>query len=179
MPVKYRKLPAFSPQDIDRFWPKAQCSTPDECWPWQGRHYRAGYGKFTKRKVEYAAHRVAYFLSYGIDPGESLVCHACDNPACVNGRHLFLGSHAVNAVDMIRKGRSATGDKNGMRTHPERTSPGERNGAAKLTADIVREIRRRYDSKEASQYTLARDYHVWQMTVSRIVRRVSWKHIID
>lgn len=181
MPVRYRKLPALSSQDIQRFWSKVAVGNADDCWPWiPRRHMSSGYAKFTKCKVDYGAHRIAYMVQKGSDPAEHLVCHSCDNRICVNGKHLFLGSHQINADDMINKHRSATGDRNGMRTHPERTSPGEKNGYAKLTDVEVREICRAYDAGEADQYKLADRFHVWQMTISRIVRRVSRKsaHIV-
>jgi hypothetical protein len=176
MPVKYRILPVLTPQDITRFWSKVLKLSPDECWLWlPKRRMSSGYGKFTKRKVDYGAHRIAYFVQHGLDPSHELVCHSCDNKLCVNGAHLFLGSHQVNADDMKRKARSASGDRNGMRTHPERTSSGEKNGYAKLTNAEVREICRAYDAGEADQYQLAERFNVWQMTISRIVRRVSRK----
>lgn len=180
MPVKYRKLPDLTPQDIDRFWSKIDMSPGlgphGDCWLWKSRVvYRGGYGKYLKRKIAYGAHRIGYLLGHGTDPGESLVCHRCDTKLCVRREHLFLGTHQANANDMKQKGRSATGDKNGMRRHPESTSPGEKNGYAKLTDAEVREICRAYDAGEADQYELAERFHVWQMTISRIVRRISRK----
>lgn len=186
MPVKYCSLPKLSPQDIERFWARVD-KTPGqgpkgECWTWDvKRRYRNGYGKFIKRKVAYGAHRISYMIENGEDPGEFCVCHECDFKPCVRGSHLFRGTHATNSADMKRKGRSAIGDKNGMRTHPHRTSPGEKNGFAKLTDAQVREICRMYDAGEADQYKLAARFGVWQMTISRIVRRVSRQtaHVIS
>jgi predicted DNA-binding protein (UPF0251 family) len=181
MTIKYRALPALGAEDIKRFWSKVDRSPGQgpqgECWLWISRAiYRSsGYGKFLKCKVSYGAHRIAYMIQYGVDPGEILVCHRCDVRLCMRADHLFKGTSQANADDMKAKGRSAKGDRNGMRKHPERTSPGEKNGYAKLTDLEVREICRAYDAGEANQYQLARRYQVWQMTISRIVRRASRK----
>jgi hypothetical protein len=178
MPVHYRSLPTLSPEDIERFWSrvdKAPGHGPKgDCWVWDvGARFKTGYGKFMKRKVAYGAHRIGFMIATGTDPGKQCVCHECDFKPCIRGSHLFRGTHAANAADMKSKGRSATGDKNGMRTHPHRTSPGEKNGYAKLTDAQVREICRAYDANEMDQYELADKFGVWQMTISRIVRRVS------
>ncbi len=52
----------------------------------------------------------------------------------------------------------------------------ERNGNARITADEVREMRRRNSDGER-QAALAKDYPITQVTVSNIVLRKTWKHI--
>ena len=55
---------------------------------------------------------------------------------------------------------------------------GERNRRALLTADEVREIRRRYDAKEKLD-SIARDFPVCKGVVSRIGRRQAWRKVKD
>jgi hypothetical protein len=62
------------------------------------------------------AHREAYRLTYGEIPAGLLICHHCDNRACVRPDHLFLGTYKDNAQDMVRKGRD-TGAQYIGRTH--------------------------------------------------------------
>ncbi len=54
-------------------------------------------------------------------------------------------------------------------------SGGERNGMAKLTWEIVREIRRAYAAKEANQVQLGRKYGVSDAHICGIVSGRFWK----
>jgi len=128
------------------------------CWEWTAYKDANGYGAISfsgKRKL---AHRVMYELRYGLIPAGACVCHSCDNPACVNPDHLFLGSHAENMADMASKGRAPKGE-----THV----------AAKLTEADVLAIR----ADTGTQQEIAAKYGIGKSQVSRIRLGQTWKHV--
>ena len=84
------------------------------CTEWTKHRVKDGYGgvkRLTPHGMIYLAHRLAWYEAYGPIPKGLFVLHICDNPPCVNVKHLFLGTHADNMADRKSKGRTARGDK--------------------------------------------------------------------
>lgn len=76
-----------------------------ECIEFSGLKDSHGYGKKFKNGKHWKAHRLAWVQVNGHIPAGMKVLHRCDNPACVNVEHLFLGSNKDNSQDMVAKGR--------------------------------------------------------------------------
>lgn len=79
------------------------------CIVWTGTKSH-GYGVlnlYLGKNKNYLAHRLAYELANGPILDKSFVLHSCDNPQCVNPKHLFLGSQKDNMLDKQCKHRAA------------------------------------------------------------------------
>ena len=158
----------------EQFWTKTDRS--GDCWNWTGRLDRSGYGNLEVNGKRARAHRYSWELCFGPIPGGLLVCHRCDNRRCVNPAHLFLGTPKDNIRDAARKGRMASGHRNGAYTRPDCLPRGERVGGARLTEDQVRTIRA-LASGGATTTGLARRFGVGETTVRHVVLRETWAHV--
>lgn len=152
------------PTLADRFWAKVDKRGPDECWLWTAAVNQHGYGvmrpqgKRTGPTVK--AHRVSLMLA-GVDIEGRYVLHSCDNPPCVNPRHLSAGDHQQNVADMMRR---------------QRQQKGSRNGQAKLTERQVAEIRQRAAQGERRRL-LADEFKVSETTIYRLANGEGWRHV--
>ena len=192
----------------ERFWDKVEKSTnSDGCWIWQSAKTRRGYGRFWyKRRYIVATHAALLFGKNVIVPNNMMVCHHCDNPECVNPDHLFIGTHYDNMQDCKRKGRTALGDKNVARKHPEsrvrgddhwtrkfpeRRLTGDRNPSridpsimprgsnhykSQFTEKQVMWIYETLDSGNKTQSELAKLFNVSLCTINSIYKGRNWKH---
>lgn len=146
------------------FWSKVDRSDPDGCWEWK-QAKTAGYGRFNVPPKVVPAHRYAWEITNGKVADGLLVCHHCDNPGCVNPKHLFVGTHQDNSDDMMRKGRN--------KYRPDIT---------KLTAEQVREIRRVYVKGKrgaGSTTEIAGKYGVSTKQIILIVQGKAWRHLLQ
>ena len=80
----------------DSFWSKVKKGEPNECWPWLGFKKSSGHGLTSYKSCPTHASRKAWILTYGSVPWDQCVNHRCDNAACCNPAHLYLGSRADN-----------------------------------------------------------------------------------
>ncbi|MEB3319818.1 MAG: HNH endonuclease signature motif containing protein [Cyanobium sp.] len=77
------------------------------CWEWVGFRHPDGYGRLKYQGRMWLTHRAMYEAVHGPIPPGGVICHRCDNRACCNPDHLFLGSPRDNFLDMVEKGRHA------------------------------------------------------------------------
>ncbi len=149
--------------DADIFWGKVQIREPDDCWLWTDAPNGTNCAYFRVRGETYRASRVAYFLNTGVDPGDFLVCHSCDNGMCCNPGHFFLGTDLDNTMDSVGKLR-----------HKNPSGFGEKNTMSKLRKVQIDEIRLKV--KCGFSYTqIMKEYCIARSTVSKIVLRQRWK----
>lgn len=149
----------------ERFLEKTSPDPNSGCHLWTAYCLYNGYGRFRLYGETVYAHRAAYELFVGPIGVGMCVCHKCDTPSCVNPKHLWLGTHADNVADMIRKGRQPTS--------AQRSRRGESNGRAKLTRVDVASIRA--DPRNPS--AIAEDFCVSLPHIKKIKKGDAWKHV--
>lgn len=151
----------------ERFWPKVDKQDSDECWNWKGFLDRDGYGQISAGGVGSAmlkAHRYSYELHYGINPGDKVVLHICDNPSCVNPAHLRMGTPSDNMKDCWDKGRSALRPSMPGASHPLST----------LTPEAAMQIRNAYETRDITQKELAEEFGVSKGNVYYVLTGKHW-----
>jgi hypothetical protein len=150
-----------------------------------------GYGRFYAQQQRMIAHRAAYIIQFGEIPDRLHVLHRCDNPSCIRGSHLFLGTPADNNRDKLNKGRWRGPDPAAISARQKKHSKlgewahrnrhlmprGERNGWASLKGAQVTRIREIYAMGGVRQVDLANQFGVSQAAISSVIRRRTWGHV--
>ena len=145
------------------FWSRVDKSDPSGCWVWLAGKNSDGYGEFWEDGEIWYAHRYSWVIHNGAIPDKMWVLHHCDNPSCVNPKHLFLGTQLDNLADMHRKGRG-------------RGPRGNKNPSSKLRPEDIPEIRKMFDHG-VSRAEIARKYGVAWHSINRILSGKRWTYL--
>ncbi len=140
------------------------------CWLWTGALDGHGYGHFWMDGEIMKAHRASWILHRGAIPDGKWLLHRCDNPACVNPIHLFLGDRTANMRDMAAKGRQV------FQVSPERAARGSGVFGSRLEEGQVATIKREL-ARGVSLARIAREYGVCKATIGHIRSGKNWAHI--
>lgn len=168
--------------DLARVLAKRTRRTASGCLEWMGARAKAGYGEIQRRRLfgpqPETTHRIAWRLAYGAIPDGQWVLHRCDNPACCEPTHLFLGTHQDNVTDKMQKGRHRHGhlygDDHPMRKRPELVKRGEAHNMAKLTLAQVQQIRA-LQAAGGSDTKIAKQFGVSRPAISAIRHGRAWR----
>ena len=124
------------------------------CWLWTYHTNSKGYGVVKVNKKDCKAHRISFQEFVGDIPDGAIVMHTCDNPSCVNPRHLRIGTYSDNTRDMYLKNRFPL---------------------QKINAEVANKIYE--DCKLMKQKDVAEKYGVGFRTVSAIATGKTWSYI--
>lgn len=143
------QFPVLQPNDVF----ERRIKKTKTCWLWLGGTNGYGYGIFIlPGEIKKRAHRYAYEYFIGKIPKGKIVMHTCDNPPCVNPKHLRVGTKDDN--------NKGTGNK-------RRHHYGLDHWNGKLSDDQVRDIRR----SPLPQWKLAGIHKISRASISAIKRR--------
>jgi hypothetical protein len=145
----------------DRFWKKVVVGAENECWNWVGSIV-GGYGHFHAGPKVKKAHRLSYENRWGTIPDGLIVMHSCDNRACVNPKHLVLGTIFDNNKDRDTKKR-------------HRSLRGEQHGMARNTIQGVKKIKQLQRKHGEEVRALAKELGISAVTVRDVMTGRTWK----
>src|SRR5262245_37059632 len=151
---------------LDAYVASLETDFTSECVLWPFSTNGGSGGRYPQIKIGSKARRVTHVIyerltGRALELGE-LIRHWCDTPRCVNPFHFESGDHAANMRDMVKRLRS---------------SAGQRNGRAKLTADAVAKIRalaREHDLRGRVS-SVARAYGVSPTTIALVLAGHVWR----
>lgn len=169
-------MPGIRAPTVARFLAKFERGPEDSCWEWNANKNGIGYGMIWSaeagRKV--LSHRYSFEHFTGTSPEGAVVQHKCDNPGCVNPKHLELGTMKTNYDDMVNKGRRR------IVCNPSNKPPthyGSECRSAKLNEETAKSARIRMENGTPVR-TLARELGLHPKTLRSLRDGETWKHVV-
>lgn len=157
---------------IARFWSHVEMDGPiseycpelGPCWFWTASRNRKGYGMFYPVKNHgISAHRFSMIIGGTTFADGEQAAHRCNNPACVNPRHLYKATCRQNIRDAVRDGR---------RSH----LTCDKHNRAKLTREqAVMSFELRRSGWSAKR--IAERFGVCKATISHLLVGRNWKQL--
>jgi hypothetical protein len=135
------------------------------CIVWTKSRSKGGYGQKAVNGKKQYTHRLSAEIHYGPGASGQEVMHLCDNPPCLNPKHLKWGTRKQNVADMLAKGRH--------RTNPKK---GEDHSQSKLAKEDVLEIRI-LAGRGFVLTDLAKMYGITAAEAHLIVQRKRWREV--
>ena len=139
--------------------------TDDGCHLFTGALDANGYGKIASKDAsgsytQLRTHVASYLLYRGDIPADYDVCHSCNVKPCFNPEHLYLGTRTENIEHAYRDN-----------LHNRRISDEQVLQILRLWAQG--------EGNRPTQRSIAKRFGIDQQMVSRIVRRLSFRWVVD
>jgi hypothetical protein len=144
-----------------KFCERVNKNTGSECWEWVGSISSNGYGKYLFEGKFYLAHRLSYMLLISDIPKNKLVLHKCDNPKCVNPKHLYVGTQKDNMQDKVRRGRMPC-------------MSGENSPSSKLTWKKIEQAKK-LSHEGSSLRSIGKMFNVHHWTIGLALKGKTWR----
>ncbi len=139
--------------NLRRFWKHVSQAGEDECWTWIGPYSVTGYAQYNAHCRHYrASHKMLQLSGRERPSADYVACHTCDNPKCVNPKHLWWGTSKDNMQDCVNKGRNYR----------------------KLAPESIPGIRARLAAGEKYSW-IAKDYNISAKVISDIGKGIIWR----
>ncbi len=145
----------------EKFWRYANKKSKDECWIWSGHLRGKGYGHINHKHKNLSAHRVSWTIHNESIPEGKLILHKCDNPACVNPNHLYIGTYGDNNMDR------------------ENRNPGTSGVPSTIGPEATQKIIDLYSSGKYRQTELSMIYNLSRAQISRICTKKQGQRTIE
>lgn len=148
----------------------------------------------TRYKVHRKIHRIVYELIHNVKLSkEQFVCHKCNNPECINPKHLFLGDAKINRNDckqkqrdknsiVYRKGKESLHYKNGIYSKYDSTkypTKFKEHYSRKLSKEQVSNLKKDLIIGNYTTYfDLAKKYNVNENVIRDVASGRTYKSVI-